>query len=49
MRLHEEELILVYGGAISGTLINAVVRLINCVIEIGKMIGSSLYSIIKSR
>ena len=46
MRLKEDELILIAGGAINGTLINAVVRLINRIIEIGKMVGATVYRIV---
>ncbi len=42
MKLNDHELILVSGGAISGTLINAFARLLDVVIEIGKMIGASI-------
>ncbi len=42
MTLKNSELILIKGGAINSQLINALVRLTTSVIEIGRMIGSSL-------
>ena len=49
MKLKENELILITGGAITGTLINAVVRLINSVIDIGKMVGSTIRRIVSNK
>lgn len=47
MKLKDNDLILVAGGAISGTLINAFARLLDLVIDIGKMIGSSIRRLVK--
>ena len=41
MKLKDNELILVAGGAISSQLINAFVRLVTSVVEIGRMIGTT--------
>ncbi len=46
MKLKDNDLILVAGGAINGTLINAFARLLDLAIDIGKMIGSSLRRLI---
>lgn len=42
MKLKNNDLILIEGGAINGTLINAFARLLDLVIDIGRMIGSSI-------
>lgn len=47
MKLKDNDLILVAGGAINGTLINAFARLLDLVIDIGKMIGSSIRRLVK--
>ncbi len=47
MQLNNQELISVVGGAISGTLINAFARLLDLVIDIGRMIGSSIRKLVK--
>ena len=47
MKLKDNDLILVVGGAINGTLINAFARLLDLVIDVGRMLGSSLRSLIK--
>ena len=46
MKLNDNDLILVAGGAINGTLINAYARLLDLAINIGKMIGSSIRRLI---
>lgn len=46
MKLNDNDLILVAGGAINGTLINAFARLLDLAINIGKMIGSSIRRLI---
>ena len=46
MKLKDNDRILVAGGAINGTLINAFARLLDLAIDIGKMIGSSLRRLI---
>ena len=48
MKLEDHDLILVSGGAINGTLINAFARLLDLVIDIGRMLGSSIRSLIKN-
>lgn len=49
MKLKENELILIMGGALNGTLINSIVRLINSLIEIGRMVGSSIRRIVSNK
>ena len=46
MKLNDNDLYLVSGGSINGTLINAFARLIDLAIDIGKMIGSSIRRLI---
>ena len=46
MKLKDQELVLVVGGAINSQLINAFVRLITSVVEIGRMIGSSIRRVV---
>ena len=46
MKLKDNELILVAGGAINSQLINAFVRLVTSVVEIGRMIGSSIRRVV---
>ena len=48
MKLEDHDLILVAGGAINWTLINAFARLLDLVIDIGRMLGSSIRSLIKN-
>ena len=49
MKLKENELILIMGGALNGTLINSIVRLINSLIETGRMVGSSIRRIVSNK
>ena len=42
MKLTKNEMMNLYGGAISGTLINAVVRGINAILELGRSIGTAI-------
>ncbi len=44
MQLEDRELVKIYGGAISlnSTLINAMARLINTVLDLGRVIGSNI-------
>lgn len=46
MKLKDNELILINGGSINSQLINALVRLVTSVVEVGRMIGSSLRRIV---
>lgn len=46
MKLKDQELMFIAGGAINSQLINAFVRLISSVLEIGQMIGSSIRRIV---
>lgn len=46
VKLEDHDLIEVSGGAINGTLINAFARLLDLVIDIGRMIGSSIRRLI---
>lgn len=40
--MNKEELISVSGGGISGTILNAISRLIDTVLDLGRAIGSSI-------
>lgn len=42
MRLEEQELILISGGGVSATLLNAVSRAITTAINLGQIIGSAI-------
>ncbi len=42
MRLTNEELKMISGGNISGTLINALVRGVNLIFDLGRAIGSAI-------
>ncbi len=42
MKLTEQELVNIVGGGISAALISAVTKVFTTIIEVGKMIGSSL-------
>ena len=47
MKLKNDDLISIVGGAINGTVINAFARLLDLVIDIGRMIGSSIRKLVK--
>ena len=38
----KEEMINVIGGSVSGTLVNALVRVVNAALEVGRSLGSSI-------
>ncbi len=42
MLLENQELINISGGAINATMINAAARILSIVIDIGKMVGTTL-------
>lgn len=42
MKIKDENLLLIAGGALDSSFINAFVRLVSSVIEVGKMIGTSI-------
>ncbi len=42
MKINDQELVMIVGGGISAALITAVTKVFTTIIEIGKMIGSSL-------
>lgn len=42
MRLNDDELLMVIGGAVSATLINAFIKGISILIDLGKSFGSSI-------
>lgn len=44
--LTKEELQKIYGGAISATLLNAFIRGINTILEVGRSLGSAIRRII---
>ena len=46
MHLKDKDLILITGGEISSQLLNAFVRVITSVVEVGRMIGSSIRRLI---
>lgn len=50
MILDQKELLMITGGAtsVSGTLLNAVAKLISTVLDIGRVIGSA-FSMVKNR
>lgn len=39
---NKEELLNIYGGALSGAVVNALVRAINAVLEVGRSLGSAI-------
>ena len=42
MKIKNEELLFISGGAFNATLLNSIARIFTTIIEVGKMIGSSL-------
>lgn len=42
MKLNRNELLNVYGGTISATLINAIVKGFSVIVDLGKALGSSI-------
>ncbi len=42
MRLEEQELFQIKGGAITATFFNSIARLINTVLDLGRTVGSSI-------
>ena len=42
MRISDEELLKIYGGSVSATFINAIVKGIFLIVELGKSLGSSI-------
>ena len=40
--MKDEDMVLVKGGAINGTILNAISRIFTVVLEIGRAIGSSI-------
>lgn len=42
MRENNEELLLIVGGGISGTLINSVVKAATFILELGRAVGSAI-------
>lgn len=42
MKENKEELVLVIGGGISGTLINSVVKAATFILELGRAVGSAI-------
>ncbi|MBR3210015.1 MAG: hypothetical protein IKF82_07125 [Bacilli bacterium] len=42
MRISDDELLNVYGGGVSSTFINAIVKGIFLIVELGKSLGSSI-------
>ena len=42
MKLQERDLVNIVGGAVSATMINAVARAVSTLIELGRIIGSSI-------
>lgn len=46
MKIQETELYNIKGGAITATLLNAVARTINTILNLGQTVGSAIYRII---
>ena len=44
MRITNEELYEITGGGVSGTLINAVVKAVTLIIDLGRAVGSAIRS-----
>ena len=42
MKLNKNELLNVYGGSISASLINAVVKGVSVIVDLGKALGSAI-------
>lgn len=42
MQLKKQELIEIYGGGITGTLINSFIRGINVILDLGRNLGTSI-------
>lgn len=42
MKIDNKDLLLVYGGSISSTMLNAISRLITTLLDLGRTIGTSL-------
>lgn len=42
MKLTKEEQLNIYGGSVSSTMVNAIVKGINILIELGRSLGSSI-------
>ena len=42
MKLNRDELLNVYGGTISATLINAIVKGFSVIVDLGKALGSAI-------
>ncbi len=47
--LNDKDLIIVYGGAMNATMINAIGRILSTVIEVGRMVGTSIRRIAGGR
>lgn len=42
MELNKEELLMISAGGLSGTLLNAIVRGINAVLDLGRSLGTAI-------
>lgn len=42
MELEKQELLTIIGGAISGTLLNSLVRGINAILDLGRSLGTAI-------
>lgn len=49
MRLKKEELLSIYGGSVSSTMISAIVKGISLLIDLGKSLGSTIRRISENR
>lgn len=49
MSLEKEEMLLIVGGAISGTLINSIVRIINAALDVGRSLGTAIRRVISRK
>lgn len=42
MEINKQQLLQIYGGAISGTLLNSIVRGINALLDLGRSLGTAI-------
>ncbi len=49
MKLEKNELIIIKGGAITSAMLTALARIFGTVIEVGRMIGTSIRRVVKKK
>ena len=42
MEIYKQQLLQIYGGGISGTLLNSIVRGINALLDLGRSLGTAI-------